>query len=123
MDSRNHRIPCARTLDRPITIWGMEPEELVFLGMASGAVMFLYDPVPAVLLGLVSAFGLQRIKAGKPDGFLFYLLYRSGWIRFFPPMFRVPHLVRPPAPGCPKRIYLSAAPGEEDAVERFYWME
>ncbi|MHC4605742.1 MAG: type IV conjugative transfer system protein TraL [Planctomycetota bacterium] len=122
MGMRSHARPCARTLDRPITILGMEPEELVLIGLAAGAVMFLVDPVPAVVLGVGLAFLLNRVKAGKPDGYLYYLVYRSGAVRYLPGALRAPHLVLPPRPGAVRRVRLSAFPGEEEEdVERFYW--
>lgn len=122
MNTRSRARPCARTLDRPITILGCEPEEFVLIGVVAGAVMFLVDPVPAVVLGVGLAVFLNRLKAGKPPGHLFYLAYRHGLVRFFPAALRVPHLLRPPAPGRPRRIHLSAVPSEEeDDVERFYW--
>ena len=121
MSIRSRSRPCARTLDRPITIMGLEPEEFVLIGIAAGVVMFLVDPVPAVLLGVGLAVFLKRVKSGKPDGYLYYLVYRSGLIRYLPASLRVPHLLKPPRPGRPRKIRLSAAPGEEeDDAERFY---
>lgn len=121
-ETRKGARSCARTLDRPITILGLEPEEFLLIGLAAGAVMFLVDPVPAVALGVGLAFALNRLKAGKPPGYLYGLLYRSGLARYLPRAVRAPHLLPPPAPGRARRIHLSAAPArEEDHVGRFYW--
>ena len=108
------RKPCARTLDRPIVIFGLEPEELVLIGLVSGAILFLVDPVPAVIAGGTLWAGLSRIKAGKPPGHLFELLHRSGLLRWAPGFLRAPHLLRPG----PRS--LDAFPGGNDDEIREY---
>jgi type IV secretory pathway TrbD component len=108
------RKACARTLDRPIVVFGLEPEELVLVGLAAGAILFLVDAVPAVLVGGGLWLGLARIKAGKPPGHLFELAYRSGLAAWGGALLRVPHVL-------PRRIRtLDAFPGGDDAIEREY---
>ena len=110
----SYRKACPRTLDRPIVVFGLEPEELVLVGLASGAVMFLIDPVPAVLVGAALWLGLSRIKAGKPPGHVYELLYRSGLLRIGPSFLKVPHLV-------PRRVKtLDAFDGGDDEAVREY---
>ena len=111
------RKACARTLDRPIVVFGLEPEELVMVGLLSGAVLFLIDPVPAVLCGAILWLGLSRIKAGKPPGHLYELLYRTGLLRWGPGFLRAPHLLRPGVK------HLDAFPGGSDDAVREYWLD
>lgn len=113
-----YRKPCARTLDRPILIFGLEPEDLILVGAVSGAILFFWDAFPAIGAGALLWIGLSRVKAGRPAGYLFTLLFRSGVYRFLP--FSVPHLVRPPLPGARRRIRLSAFPGN-DELAKSYW--
>lgn len=109
------RKACPRTLDRPIAIFGLEPEEMVAVGLLSGAILFLIDPVPAVAAGAASWLGLSKLKAGKPPGHLFELLYRSGLLRWAPSFLRVPHLL-------PRDLsHLDAFPGGHDDAVRTYW--
>lgn len=112
----SYRKPCARTLDRPIVLFGLEPDELVLVGLLSGAVMFLVDAVPAVVVGGVVWIGLSRIKAGKPPGHVFELLYRGGLLRWLP-FLRAPNLVRREV-----RV-LEAFEGDDRDAEREYWGE
>ena len=114
-----YRKACARTLDRPILIFGLEPEDLVLVGCLSGAILFAWDAFPAIGAGALLWIGLARVKAGRPPGYLFSLLYRTGILRFLP--LQVPHLVRPPLPGARRRIRLSAFPGN-DEYAKSYWI-
>ena len=113
----SYRKPCPRTLDRPIVIFGLEPEEMVAVGLLAGAILFLVDPVPAVAAGAAAWLGLSRIKAGKPPGHLYELLYRSGILRRAPSFLRVPHLLRRGLK------HLDAFPGGDDDVAREYWSD
>ena len=111
------RKPCPRTLDRPIVIFGLEPEELVTVGLVAGAILFLVDAIPAVAVGAGLWLGLSKIKAGKPPGHLYELLYRSGLLRWAPSWLRVPHLLRRDL------RYLDAFPGGSDEIARQYWAD
>lgn len=108
------RKSCPRTLDRPIVIFGLEPEELVGVGLLSGAILFLVDAIPAVVAGAVVWAGLARIKAGKPPGHLYELLYRAGVTRWAP-FLKAPHLLPPDL------RHLDAFPGGNDDDARAYW--
>jgi type IV conjugative transfer system protein TraL len=111
------RKSCPRTLDRPIVIFGLEPEDLVMVGLISGVILFVIDAIPAVITGAVLWLGLSRVKAGKPPGYLYELFYRSGMLRWAPSFLRVPHLLRR------DMNYLDAFPGGNDDAAREYWFD
>jgi len=89
-------------------IFGLEPEDLVLVGLVAGAILFLVDAIPAVVSGAVLWVGLSRIKAGKPPGHVYELLYGSGLLRWAPSFLRVPHLIRRGV------THLDAFPGGSD---------
>ncbi len=116
-DATGFRKACPRTLDRPIVIFGLEPEELVLVGLVAGLILFLVDAVPAVLAGAALWAGLSRLKAGKPQGYLYELFHRSGLMRWAPPFLRAPHLLPPSV------RYLDAFPEDNDEATRDYWFD
>jgi len=103
MSASAYRRPCARTLDRPIQVFGLEPEDLVDGAVAVGA-------------GLGSWIALLRLKAGKPPGHLFGLAHRHGLVDLLPAALRAPQVL-------PRRVTrLSPFPGEEDDdLARQWW--
>jgi type IV secretory pathway TrbD component len=108
MASKLYRRPCPRTLDRPIQVFGLEPEDLVGIGLASIALLFLADGVIAVGAGLALWITLLRLKAGKPPGHLYGLAYRHGLADLLPAALRAPQVL-------PRRVTrLSPFRGEED---------
>jgi len=116
MASRPYRQPCARTLDRPIVIFGLEPEDLVGVGLAAIALMFATDGLIGVGAGLASWIALVRLKAGRPPGYLFYLAYRTGLVDLLPGGWK-------PAQILPRRVRtLSPFSGEtDDALACGWW--
>lgn len=105
---------CFRTLDRPLTVMGLEPGELVLVVLASLVTFLLIGQITGVVLGLALGLGLRQLKAGRPPGFLYYLAYRYGLLRLAPASFRVRHLVAPPWPWQSSVIHMSALEGEVD---------
>ncbi|MBI4566487.1 MAG: hypothetical protein HY716_17550 [Planctomycetes bacterium] len=111
-----YRQPCPRTLDRPIQIFGLEPEDLVGVGLLAIAVLFLVDGLLAVGVGLGAWVGLLRLKAGKPPGYVCELAYRHGLLDRLPPSLRPPQIL-------PRHVTrLSPFTGDEDdALARSWW--
>ena len=106
--------PCLRHLDRPIVaLWGLEPADLFAVVGVVAVLMVLTNIGIALVGGVLACLGLKALKAGKPRGYVFYLFYRSGLLRFCPESLRPPYLVIPPAPGS-RTLSFSAAPGRED---------
>jgi hypothetical protein len=106
-----HKARCYRTLDRPITVFGLEIEDLLLLLAVSGALLFAAGP----FVGVGAAFGgyalLRRFKSGRPPGYVYERLYRFGIVEALP-FLAVPHLV-------PIRSRYSAV--ADDRLEKFYW--
>lgn len=103
-----YRRSCPRTLDRPIQVFGLEPEDLVGVGLVAIALLFIADGILAVGSGLGLWIALIRLKAGKPPGHLFVLAYRHGLADLLPAALRPPQVL-------PRRVTkLSPFTGEED---------
>jgi hypothetical protein len=111
----DHRKACPRTLDRPILVFGLEPEDLAGVGMVSIFILLAVDAVPAVIAGAVLWIGLAKAKSGRPPGFLYEALYRAGLAHRGPVWLRAPHLLRP------GRRVLDPFPGGPDDEIRAYW--
>ncbi len=116
MSQALYRKPCARSLDRPIVVFGLEPEDLVAVGGIAIGLLFLSDGVIAVGTGLGLWGALVRLKAGKPAGHLYYLAHRAGLLDRLPPAWRAPQVL-------PRRVArLSPFPGEDDDdLARDWW--
>lgn len=116
MASPLYRKPCPRTLDRPIQVFGLEPEDLVAVGLVAIVLLFLADGLLAVGTGLVLWIVLIRLKAGKPPGHLFALAYRHGLADLLPAALLPPQVL-------PRNLTrLSPFTGEEDDdLARSWW--
>ena len=90
--------PCYRTLDRPLSILGLDPGDLVIVVLSAIAVFVFVGHVTGIALGLGMGLGLRKLKRNRPPGHLYYLAYRHGILRLLPSAFRVAHLVMPPLP-------------------------
>lgn len=83
---------CYRSLDKPITICGMEAEDIVIIVLISGVIYFILSGIVAVGCGLLLSYALKSVKSGRPRGYLFYLLYSAGVFNYFSP--GVPNIFR-----------------------------
>jgi hypothetical protein len=109
-----YQARCYRTLDRPITVFGLEIEDLLAIILLAGGALFVAGPFVAIL----SAFGLYAIavkfKAGRPPGYIYERLYRRGLTRG---LLSAPHLV-------PLQTRYSAVTSDDEEghpFERLYW--
>ncbi len=110
--------PCLRHLDRPIVaLWGLEPVDLFAVLGAAVGILIVSNIGIAVVGGLLVCLGLKALKAGKPRGYVFGLLYRAGLLRCCPQALRPPYLLLPPG-FASRTIRFSAAPGPEDDGSR-----
>lgn len=116
MSESGYRRPCARTLDRPIVVFGLEPEDLVVVGLVSIGLLFVADGFVGVGAGLGLWVALVRLKAGKPPGYLVELAHRVGILDRLPASWRPPQVL-------PRReAELSPFAGEEDdELARSWW--
>ncbi len=114
--------PCFRTLDRPLLILGLEPGDLALTVLAALVIFIFASQILGIALGLGLAYGLRRVKRGRPPAYLYYLAYHFGFLRLLPAALRAPHLVQPPFPWEACVIHLSPFQRESgaDAATRFY---
>jgi hypothetical protein len=105
---------CYRTLDKPITVFGLEIEDLCGVVLAAGALLFLTRPILGIGGGLAAWAGLRALKAGKPPGYVFEQAYRAGLLRFVP--LPAPRRLLPRA----ARARWSAV-GADATLERRFW--
>lgn len=116
------RRPCPRTLDRPVTFFGLEAEDLLGVVALAGILLFTAGAFAAIAAAGGAWLGLTRLKRGKPPGHLIGLIYGlrlPALLSFLAP----PHLVRPDW-GRDGRQHFSAVWGPGDARSpfgRFYW--
>src|SRR5689334_14434885 len=93
MSIARYRRTCPRTLDRPIQVFGLEPEDLVGVGLVGIGLLFIADALLAVGTGLGLWIALIRLKAGKPPGHLFALAYRHGIVDHLPAALKPPQVL------------------------------
>jgi hypothetical protein len=106
---------CYRHLDRPfVVLLGLGPADLFAILIGGGVLMVTTNPAAGLVGGLVLGAVLRKLKEGKPAGYVFGLLYRSGLVLFAPPGLRPPCLVRPPRFGEGPVVRFSGVPGPED---------
>ena len=108
------RRRCYRSLDETIVgIWGLEPLDLIVVVVGTTILSLVLGPL-GILAGAAFMVGLIWLKAGKPRGYVFYLLYRLGFVRFCPETLRPPNLIVPPLPVGQRVFRFSGSAGPED---------
>lgn len=106
---------CYRHLDRPFVVFlGLGPVDLMAILLAGTLLLVVANPVVAVIGATGVAFALKRVKEGKPRGYLFTLIYRSGLLSLLPQAARPPWLVKPPIVGKSPIVRFSGVPGDPD---------
>jgi hypothetical protein len=106
---------CYRHLDRPfVVLLGLGPLDLFTILIGGGVLMAATNPIVGLVGGIFLGAGIKKLKEGKPRGYVFSLLYRSGLIGCAPAALRPPYLVRPPRWGKSRVLRFSGVPGPED---------
>ncbi len=72
-------IKCPRTLDKPVLLFGLEPEDLGLLSLAVGILSLFLGPMVPGVLGFAGWFLLARFKKGKASGYLLHRIYSLGF--------------------------------------------
>ena len=115
---------CYRHLDRPFVVFlGLGPVDLMAILVTGFILMIAVNPVVAVVGSVLSAVVVKRVKEGKPRGYVFILIYRSGLLSLLPDAARTPWLVKPPLVGKSPIVRYSGVPGDPDIEPneaRFY---
>ena len=79
---------CPRTLDRPLLLFGLEPEDVGILTLVCGAAMLFFDTFYAGVAFFGGWVVLRLLKQNKPQGYLVHLFYKHG--------VRIKGLIEPP---------------------------
>ena len=69
---------CARTIDKPLLLFGLEPEDVGIVALTSGAMIIFFDTFYSGLAFFGSWIFLRLLKRGKPQGYITHLFYRYG---------------------------------------------
>ena len=69
---------CARTIDKPLLLFGLEPEDVGILALASGAMILFFDTFYAGVVFFGGWMFLRILKKGKSEGYITHLFYRYG---------------------------------------------
>lgn len=79
---------CLRTIDKPLLLFGLEPEDVGILALACGAMLIFFDAFYAGLGFFGGWMFLRLIKQAKPQGYVIHLFYKYG--------IRIKGLIEPP---------------------------
>ena len=69
---------CCRTIDKPLLLFGLEPEDVGILALVSGGVMLFSDTFYSGCIFFGGWIFLRLLKRGNPQGYIMHLLYRYG---------------------------------------------
>jgi hypothetical protein len=79
---------CLRTIDRPLLLFGLEPEDVGVLALLCGLMILFSDTFYAGIAFFGGWLFLRLIKQGKPQGYITHLFYKHG--------VRISGLIAPP---------------------------
>ena len=79
---------CARTIDKPLLLFGLETEDVGVVALARGAVILFLDTFYAGIVFFGGWIFLRWLKRGKPQGYVTHLFYKYG--------VRIKGLIAPP---------------------------
>ena len=69
---------CPRNIDKPLLIFGLEPEDVGVLALAAGALVLFLDTFYSGVVFFGGWIILKVIKQGKPQGYITHLFYKHG---------------------------------------------
>lgn len=69
---------CPRTIDKPLLLFGLEPEDVGILALAAGLLIMFFDTFYAGLVFFGGWMFLRLIKQGRPQGYITHLFYKHG---------------------------------------------
>ena len=69
---------CPRNIDKPLLLFGLEPEDVGILALAGGLLIMFFDTFYAGLVFFGGWMLLRLIKQGKPQGYITHLFYKHG---------------------------------------------
>jgi len=69
---------CLRTIDKPLLLFGLEPEDVGVLALLCGLMILFSDTFYAGIAFFGGWLFLRLIKQGKPQGYITHLLYKHG---------------------------------------------
>ena len=69
---------CPRTIDKPLLLFGLEPEDVGMLALTAGGTILFFDTFYSGCVFFGGWLVLRLIKKGKPEGYIVHLFYKHG---------------------------------------------
>ncbi len=69
---------CARNIDKPLLLFGLEPEDAGVLTAAGGLMMLFMDTFYAGIVFFGGWLVMRMVKQNKPQGYITHLFYKHG---------------------------------------------
>lgn len=69
---------CCRTIDKPLLLFGLEPEDVGVLAAAGGLMILFFDTFYAGAVFFGGWLVMRMIKQNKPQGYITHLGYKHG---------------------------------------------
>lgn len=77
-----------RTIDKPLLLFGLEPEDVGLLALAAGSMILFFGTFYAGAVFFGGWVILRLLKRGRPSGYIVHLFYKHG--------IRIKGLIDPP---------------------------
>ena len=69
---------CPRNIDKPLLLFGLEPEDVGVLAVLGGLLSLFCDTLYAGIVFFGGWLVLRLVKQNKPPGYLMHLFYKRG---------------------------------------------
>jgi len=69
---------CLRTIDKPLLLFGLEPEDVGILVLVCSSMILFFDTFYAGIVFFGGWMFLRLLKQGKPQGYIIHLFYKHG---------------------------------------------